>query len=141
MPTDYGLDFSTFVGEDGIPDLDPTFTVIPGTSTRAIAECLARGLYMPHGRLVEIGDEQDCGFDVRAFLSGKIATRELASIKRGVESEALRDERVDTVTADVTYHPDGNRIEIVVEGDGAVGPFEFVLSITQLTVELLNPTT
>jgi hypothetical protein len=133
---DYGSDFSTFAGGLAAPDLDPTFTPISGTL--AIAQCVARGLLMPRGRLIDIGGDPRHGFYLRGYLSARITPRVLAEIKMGVQREALLDERVHTATATVTYDAAAHKITIHLIGTSDEGPFELVLAVGQLTTELLQ---
>jgi len=132
MPVDYGTDVSTY--RDG--DLDPTFTLISGN--RAVAEAIARRLETPHGGLLRY---PDYGADLRGWLSrdfnDPIAT--LFGIKTQVEEQAEQDERVISAEATVTYDPTAQRLHIVASIELASGPFELVLSVTAVTVELLAP--
>jgi hypothetical protein len=87
---DLGSDFS------GILDIDPALTVVSGT--RCLAEALARRLTTPKGRL--LGDP-DYGHDLRQYLNAAIV--DTAQIANAIEIECLKDERVQGVTASVTF--------------------------------------
>jgi hypothetical protein len=132
---DYGYDFSTFP-TDGTPDLDPTFT--PITGTLAVAQCIARGLMMPRGRLIDIGGDQRNGFYLRRYLAARITPKTIAEIKMGCQREALLDERVKTATATVTYDSTAHKVSVSIVGMADEGPFELVVAVSQLTTELLK---
>lgn len=129
MAGDYGSDVSTF------PDLDPTFTPISGR--RAIAEAVARGLVMPHGQLLAIGDRPDCGYDLRSQLSARMTPDKEQRIKTAVEAEALRDERVLAVTVSATYDAAARTLRVQLFLETSIGPFAMVLAVGEVTADLL----
>lgn len=131
--TDFGLDWSTFVG-GSTPDLDPAFTEITGP--QAVAETLARGLLMPRGRLVDINDTQKAGFDLRRFLSVRVTPLVLLQIKAGVEQEAHLDERVDTANVTVAMNQATSTLTITIRGTTNQGPFELVATTTKLKTDI-----
>lgn len=125
-------DISTF------PDLDPNFKAIGGT--RAIAEVLARGLMMPHGRLAELHDEKRAGRDLRRHLSRRFDARTPFLIRQDVAAEAKLDERILSVNTEV----DGSNVlatgkfRVRISGTSTIGPFQFEVDVSKLTVELLK---
>lgn len=125
-------DISTF------PDLDPNFTEISGT--RAVAEVLARGLMMPHSRLIEINDEPRAGRDLRRHLSKRYDARTPFLIRQDVAAEAKLDERVLSVetTVDGSEVLTTGKLRVRILGQTADGPFELEVSVSALNLELLK---
>lgn len=129
----YGTDIGTFQGPDAnVPDIDPMFTTV--TSTRAIAECVARRLITPHGWL--IGSPNDC-YDVRQWLNRRVTSRDISQIQQAVANEARKDERVLTASVSVSFDGRTNTLSITVRGTSSQGPFQFVLNISQVTTQIL----
>ncbi len=126
----FGVDLSTFV--NGKPDLDPSFEPI-SSPTRVLSEALARRLITRRGTIKE---DPDFGTDVREWCQARMSNLRLAQLRAAVEAECLKDERVRTVTATVTFM--GGRIRIVVAGEGDPGNFTLTLLADNLTVDLLN---
>jgi len=132
MAVDYGTDISTY--RDG--DLDRSFTLISGT--RVLAEAIARRLETPRGAL--IGDP-NYGTDIRGWLNKDFVDSEAAlfRLKTAIEDEASKDERVIGAEATVLYDPAEKRLRITIAIEGAAGPFDLVLAVSQVRLELLSP--
>ena len=133
MADEFGTDISTY--RQG--DLDPTFTIIRGT--RVVAEGLARRLETPRGGL--IGDP-NYGTDLRPWLNRDfVATEEaLFAMKAAIEDEADKDERIASAEATVSYSSALRKLHIKIVVVTARGPFELLLAVSAVTVEILNPT-
>lgn len=129
-----GVDVSTLSG--GVFDIDAEFRTITGA--RAVAECIARGLVMPRGKLVDIGDEPSLGFDLRTFTKRRVDARTLWLITQGVQREADADDRVESVDVKVQWIEQSSTLRVDIEGTTAAGPFAVVLSASELTVEVLR---
>ncbi len=125
--TDFGTDISTY------PDLDPSFALISGQ--RAVAECVARMLQTPRGSLTYAPER---GYDVRALLGESITDSRLAQIKRGIEQEAMRDERVGSASASLTYTFASQALTVSLALDTADGPFALVLGVTSASLTILD---
>lgn len=126
MP-DLGSDFSCY------PDMSPTLKVVSGE--RCLAEHLASRLETPLGGLFY---DPNYGTDLRAFVnqSGVTSYR----IASAVESECAKDERVESVTVDVTIADTAITVFISVDPatESGLAEFEFTLNVSQLSVELLD---
>lgn len=122
-----GTDVSTF------PDLDPTFAPLIGP--RVVAEALARRLTTPRGSLL---GQPDYGIDVRDALNEGVSRASLFALKASIEAEAEADPRVAEVDVSLTFDPAAGSLRIVVAGTTAAGPFELVMAVTALTVEILT---
>lgn len=127
--TDYGSDCSTYVNGD----LDPTFTLLTGR--RIVAEAVLRRWETPNGSLPW---DTNAGLDVRAWVNEAIDDRDVYELRRLMEAEAEKDERVFscTVTINPLLRENRLRIESVIET--ADGAFTLVADIGELTVELLR---
>jgi hypothetical protein len=126
---DLGIDISC------TDDLDPAFT--PVTGTLALAQAIARRLITPRGGLFY---DLEYGLDLRAYLNAGIAQSDGFAYRLGaqIESECLKDERVLSVNADVTFDPQTESLTVLLSGVAGAGPFRLVLSIDAVTVEILR---
>jgi hypothetical protein len=119
-PFDYGTDCSTFVREDGVADLDPTFALIDGV--RVVAEQQARGLMTPRGSMADDPDT----VDLKEHESAQMTQRTLSALQTVIESNARQDERVASVEVEVT-NPAPFELRVAMHGETAAGPFETVV--------------
>jgi phage baseplate assembly protein W len=116
-----------------VDDIDPAFAIVSGT--RALSQAIARRLSTPRGALFY---DLDYGFDLTAFLNADIDDRLLFQIGVGVENEARKDERVRDATATVTYDKQTEKLSVVVQGSASDGPFQLILSVDAVTVDILR---
>ena len=128
---DYGSDVSTFAGP--LLDLDPTFTVITGP--RVVAERVARRLTTPRGGLFY---DANYGMDIRDFLNAGV-TNQLSAIQELCNQEALKEETVQASNCTVTYVAATSTMTIAYRLQLASGPFQFTLSVSQLTASVFLP--
>lgn len=122
---EYGFDVLT------IPDLDGTMT--PRQDAVVVADAIARRLITPLGKLL---DHPNYGFDLRDFLNDELDRTTLQTIRAGVEAQAEQDERVFNATAVVKFDPNTETLSVSMQCEGAEGPFNFVLAVTELTAQL-----
>lgn len=113
----------------GVSDLTPSLEVVSGR--RALIEAIARRLITPRGGLFY---DQGYGYDVRQYLSGITASP--SAIAAGIVAECEKDERVDQASAAVSFIGTSLVANIAIADGG--GPFSFVLSVSQVTVEILK---
>lgn len=132
MAVDFGTDLSTFVGGTGAPDLDPTFAMISGR--RVVQEAVARRFITPRGGLL---DDPNYGLDLRALLNTSYSQRDLFILRERISAECRKDERVDGARVTITPKANGN-LTITISMTTASGPFDLVLAVSQVTVELLR---
>lgn len=121
---DLGTDFA------GFSDITPTLATVSGR--RGLIESIARRFITPPGALWY---DPDYGFDLRVFLSGTV-TASAGQIASGVIAEAEKDERVEQASCDVKFI--GTTLFVKVGIADANGPFEFVLQVSKVTVEILK---
>lgn len=131
--TDFGTDFSTYWSADGVADLDPTFAPISGP--RAIAEVIARRLSTPRGSLRR---NPNFGFDVRNYSSIKLTGARKIALRGGIREQCLADERVLAVSIGLDSNAATGALTLTLLLDTSEGPFELVLLVTKLTVEILD---
>lgn len=60
------------------------------------------------------------------------------AIASRVIAECSKDEQVATANAVATFDAAHERLDIAIDGESAVGPFQFTLQASKLTVELLR---
>jgi hypothetical protein len=116
-------------------DIDPAFT--PVTGTKALAQALVRRLITPRGLLFY---DLEYGLDLRAYLNAGIAQGDGFAYRLAaqVEAECLKDERVGTVDAAVTFDAQTEKLTVLLQGTASDGPFRLVLAISAVTVEILR---
>jgi hypothetical protein len=123
------LDGSTYVAN--IFDLASNSAIVSGR--QCLAEAIARRLVTTRGTLI---DDPDYGFDLRGYVNDDIDARGLALIGAGVEAECLKDERVIAATAAVSLV--AGVLVVAVSITDAKGPVKLVLSVSQVTVSILQ---
>lgn len=77
----------------------------------------------------------DYGTDIRQFL---LSGASLADIEGAVESECTKDDRVDTATATATRDANVLTLDISITPGDDEADFDFVLSIDELTQEIIT---
>lgn len=126
----YGTDISSY------PDYDPLGTLVSGNV--ALAQRVARRLTNPRGAWFWAPNE--CT-DLRAYLNDIITPDRQSSIKSDVERETLHEEQVQSVSVEVTisdFSMAGQSITISAMGSTRDGPFNFVMSVSQVTLAILQ---
>lgn len=131
---DYGTDFSC------TDDLNPN--MIEVDNQRLLAESLYRRLISPRGSLYRT---PEYGFDIRDEI-GSEAYPDI--LRRGIEDELTNDERIKSVDATVIMiDTDALAVEydraletmlISITCTSEVGPFELVIGVDDVDVELLE---
>jgi len=128
MAIDLGTDVSSY------PDYDPLGTMVSGNV--ALCQRVARRLTNPRGAWFWAPNE--CT-DIRAYMNEAMTAEKLASIKGDIERETLREEEVQTASADVSFNQAAMTLTIHLTGTtNTTGPFAFVLAITAVTLAILK---
>jgi hypothetical protein len=120
--TEYGSDFSV------VEDFGATMSVVTGPIV--VAQAVARRLQTPRGGLWY---DPNYGTDMRQFVNGHATAFQIAT---AIESEALKDERVERASAEVAITQD--RVVAVVTLQLADGPFTLTVTASELTVEMTD---
>jgi hypothetical protein len=128
---------STSFGQDTFCLTDVGLTDVQVTDPRIIiGQRIGRILQMPLGALANIGDDPGVGFDVKQLLNAKLTPTFLSQSQSKIEAQCSRDAEVQSATATITRGA-GGTIVITIQLMSAVGPFQLVLNVSQLTVDLL----
>lgn len=114
-----------------VSDISPTGTDAAGY--RAFGESLARRLITPAGTLL---DDDDYGLDVRQYLNSAHARASLRRISAQVSAEIVKDDRVASVDATVSFV--GSSLVISCQVVGVTIDLAFTLKVSDVTVELLT---
>ncbi len=121
------------------PDFGTDFVIakVPGriSGIKNLIKKIVQRLQSPTGCLYW---DPQYGLDVRQYLNTSLTTAKLQEIKNSVKAQCELDERV--LTAEVTVsNSNNNQLFITIQITTQAGPtFTFILSVTQLTIELLN---
>lgn len=117
---------------DWFEDLNPHGRVVTGV--RAVEQAIYHRLITPAD---SVPGRLGYGFDLRALLNEDGTSRTPFQIAAAIESQALQEERVASVTVTVTSLPRENQLRVELSGECAEGPFELVLAVSDLTVKRL----
>jgi hypothetical protein len=125
------VDLGTSLYDDG--DLSPRMQVVSGVEALVLA--LVRRLQRTSGTLWY---DRTVGRNLSDFLHQ--ATRGSYEIEAAAETECGQDERVQTVeaTATAASASGATRFEMNISGTSSEGPFDFVVGVSGVTVELLK---
>lgn len=126
MTINYGTDLSC------VTDLAPDGRT--ETGVRLVGEAIARRWMTPRGRLM--GDP-NYGYDLTQFVNADMSPRDIALLQAGAEAEALKDERVDACDVTATLGAD-SVLTITATVETGEGPFDLVVSVSSVTVELIS---
>lgn len=111
--------------------------VIPSnqvTGFTVVAQAIARRWQTPRGALI---DDPDYGFDLSDFVNDDLDKATLAGIAHSAANEAEKDERVLTCEVTVTFIT-GGLLNVIGKVVTTQGPFALVVSVSQVTVSLLQ---
>lgn len=125
---DFGQDF------DFLNQLDANLGLVSGLAN--LGQALAHRLETPRGGLFY---DPNYGTDVRAYLNEQMSSADVARLAADINSECLKDERVLTCDASVQFVPATSSLAVNINASTAAGPFNFILSVTSVTVTLLRP--
>jgi len=126
---DYGFDFSATT------DLDPMLRLVTGEEL--MGEICIRRLFARPGSL--LSNPVDNTLDARDFLSQSITQRDLPRIGGQCAAALTGDQRIFSANVSATFDPSLMILTLDIAGNGAQGPFNLTLVVSQVTVELLRP--
>lgn len=127
MAVDFGFDLSC------TSDLDPKCTTTSGR--RLVAEAIYRRLITPRGRLIK---DPNYGTDITVFINDDVSPVDIATLRAAIKAECRKDERIDDVDVDITAPLGGTgKYKITISLDVGDGPFDLVLAVSAVTVEIL----
>lgn len=132
MATDFGTDIRcTF--ENGVIDIDPSGAV--DAPANALALAIARRFLTERETLFY---DPAYGLDLRQFLNRGMTKAQLFQLRFLIASEAEKDERIQSASADVEFRARDQALVIRIECTSALGPFALTLLVSSLSVELLS---
>jgi hypothetical protein len=110
------------------------------SEARLVAEACYRRLTTPRGMLRGGEEEQNYGLDLVELIGSTSTKSDAAALPGRIKAELKKDERVETVETTVSRIVDGPavRFEIEILVTTAAGPFTLMLSVNDVTVELLG---
>ena len=128
-----GIDFDSALGVDFscIDDIDASLSLVDGRT--CLGQAVARRITTPRGGLFY---DSDYGIDIRDFIKQTGFSETQAA--RIIESEILKDERVNNVVANVTFNQLAEEVSIIITVTDEQGPFVLTVTVDNLTVELLQ---
>ncbi len=127
MAIDLGTDFSC------VNDIDADLSVVGGRL--ALGQSIGRRLQTSLGGLFY---DPDYGFDLQRRIGSSVPAGSLKTLAGNAENECLKDERVDDVRVDLEFVEETQRMDATVNIDDGEGPFDLVISVSELGVEDLE---
>jgi phage baseplate assembly protein W len=121
------------LGTDISGTFDGRMRLVSGTANLVAA--LVRRLQTPRGGLFYA---PDYGTDLRAWLNESFTSQRIFTLRAAVVAECEKDPRVESVLCRATYDSAAELLTVEIQGTAADGPFELVLAVTALSVEVLS---
>lgn len=126
----FGRDLASFWGPQG-PDID--FNEVSGIDV--LLQRIIRRISTPKGSVV--GCPNDC-IDVRTYLGAGITNADVQGIQAEIQTQILRDEAVLSCNVTSSYNTTTRALSVAIRGSSALGPFSMTLSVSAVSVQLLN---
>lgn len=110
------------------------------TGVDLVAQRCYHRLITPRGRLRGGEEEADFGMDLAGFIGSTEDSALKSMLPVRVQNELLKDPTVDSVKVIANRTESGGRIswDLTVKVQSAVGPFDLILAVDDLTVELIE---
>jgi hypothetical protein len=110
------------------------------SGVKLVAEACYRRLTTPRGMLQGGQDEQNYGLDLVRLIGQVVTPSQAAALEGQIQSELLKDERIDSVTATVTSTVNGavTSWNIQISAQTGEGPFTLEIGVSGVTVSLLG---
>lgn len=126
-------DFGTSI--DGFDDLPPRFGVVSGWAN--LRNHLYRRLTTPAGSLPW---DTSVGYDLRSLINARATAQTISIAEQEIARECEKDERITSASATVTYTAATGAVTVSITAQTADGPFELVLGVGAVTVDILRST-
>lgn len=106
-----------------------------------LSQALVRRLVTSRGQLVDVvippsPQVANYGTDLTQYVNADMSTREIALVGANVDAELIQDERV--VESETVASRVGPLLLVPIDITDGTGPFQLVLSISNVTVQLLS---
>jgi hypothetical protein len=82
--------------------------------------------------------DADYGFNLTDLLNSELSTADISAARGAIIAECQKDERVQSASVILTFRPLLKSLDVEIEIDTAVGPFDLVLRATAVTVDILR---
>lgn len=115
-------------------DITEELTWRPVSGLENLARAIARRYITPRGALWYA---PGYGLDLRRYLNEAMTPELLEEMRILVEQEAEKDPRVRFAEASVAPEPD-HRVRVALRLETDQGPFDLILSVDRVSVEVLN---
>jgi hypothetical protein len=132
----YGTDF--WIGGATL-DADPSMRLVTGRDL--LSQNLVCRFSTARGTVIDCPN--DC-LDLRDEISDGLTQSQLNALQGQIQQEALKDQRVQAISVTTTFDAATSTLTVVMNITSLYGPFQLVLQISDVTVQLLNanmPTT
>lgn len=116
-----------------VDDIDPHLRLVSGPTNVACA--LARRLRTRRGKLFYA---RNYGRDLTAYVNADLTTSALHELRKDIERECMKDERVTEATARVSWAPALGKLTALVRAKGLGRDLKFVLGIDDVSVTVLE---
>lgn len=120
-----------------VTDCDATFSELLPNTPLIVAQAVTRRFLTPRGAVL---DDADYGLDLRSYCNRGVTVSDLRTLQARCVAEALKDERVLTVTVNVAITGAlGTGLSVtglITPADPSLTPFTFVLSVDSETTLL-----
>lgn len=128
-------------------DMSATTEIRPGTivtGPRLVAEALFRRYTTPRGDLRGGEDEANYGEDLTEIIGSVDPKNRGATLSARCRNEALKDDRIDAAALEIevleTTANGEVSFQIRIDAGTAAGPFSLTMSVSLVTVELVEIT-
>ncbi len=118
---------------DCLTDIGKVFGLSTGRLN--LARAIARRFLTPRGGLFY---DLNYGFSLIQLLSSEATRANILSQGPAIEAEALKDERVLSATAVLTFDDSARKLTITLALQDAAGPFRLVLQASGVSVSILE---
>ena len=124
-----------FLGSDTscITDLSRIDKVITNP-VEVIGQRVLRRWQTQRGALASINDDPDFGWDITQYVNAKLSPAGKSQAETQLESEAKKDEQVETCHVSLTHSINGT-LTVKASFTTTAGPFQLTLDVRDLTIE------
>lgn len=126
-PVGFGQDIDHLLG------VDPNLGLLGGSSN--LGQALLHRLQTPRGGLFY---DLNYGTDLRLYVNDAMTSAKASRVAADAQAECAKDERVVSCTATATFNQAAGSLTLRLNCSTASGPFTFIVSVTSVSVKLLE---